>query len=97
MTLLHLLKREPSGTPLIIPDLENQKDEGDGGKRIRCPRCSWEPQPKDRWSCSCLHVWNTFDTGGVCPACTRHWQETQCLRCLEWSRHDDWYADDPED
>ena len=94
MTSLFLLKREPARTPVTIPDLDNQKDPGGAGHRIRCPRCSWEPRPEDRWCCSCLHVWNTFETRGVCPACMRQWQETQCLRCNEWSPHDDWYAED---
>ena len=60
--------------------------------RIRCPRCSWEPRRHDLWRCLCLHAWNTFDTGGVCPACGHAWAETQCLRCHEWSPHADWYV-----
>jgi len=40
-------------------------------------------------------VWNTFDTRGVCPACGREWQETQCRRCDAWSRHEDWYVEEP--
>jgi hypothetical protein len=65
-----------------------------GGPRIRCPRCAWEPRRQDTWACICLHVWNTFETGGVCPACGREWRETQCLRCHEWSPHADWYVED---
>ena len=67
----------------------------DGG-RIRCPRCAWEPAQHDRWRCEpgCGFVWNTFQTRGVCPGCARQWTETACLRCHEWSRHDDWYAED---
>ncbi len=59
-----------------------------------CPRCGWEPARSDRWMCLCLHVWNTFETRGVCPGCGRAWQETQCLRCHALSRHDDWYQDE---
>jgi hypothetical protein len=66
------------------------------GRRIRCPRCSWEPAPHDRWVCACLHAWNTFETRGVCPECGRRWAETQCLSCTLWSPHDDWYDDQPE-
>jgi hypothetical protein len=66
-----------------------------GGPRIRCPRCAWEPERSDTWMCSCLHVWNTFETLGVCPGCGREWEETQCRRCHEWSRHADWYAKEP--
>jgi hypothetical protein len=63
------------------------------GPRIRCPACQWEPRREDHWTCVCLHSWNTFDTGGVCPSCDRRWAETQCPRCHVWSRHQDWYAD----
>jgi hypothetical protein len=62
-----------------------------GGARIRCPRCRWEPRADDQWMCSCQHLWNTFDTRGVCPACDRKWAETQCKGCRQWSPHDAWY------
>jgi hypothetical protein len=65
-------------------------DERDAG--IRCPRCKWSPPRSARWSCSCLHAWNTFDTRGKCPACGHQWHETQCLSCQQWSPHADWYA-----
>lgn len=65
-----------------------------GRPRIRCPACAWEPQRDDHWMCECLHSWNTFDTLGVCPACGREWDETQCPKCHVWSKHEDWYADD---
>jgi hypothetical protein len=63
--------------------------------RIRCPLCKWVPRKHDRWSCACGHVWNTFDTRGVCPGCSHAWRDTQCLGCHRWSKHDDWYVDDP--
>jgi hypothetical protein len=66
-------------------------DTGRGGVRIRCPRCRWEPRDTDLWGCRCGHIWNTFHTGGVCPACHYRWEETQCLRCRQWSPHEDWY------
>lgn len=59
--------------------------------RIRCPKCAWEPRKEDRWQCRCLHLWNTFDTRGACPACSLKWQVTQCLHCLTMSPHEDWY------
>ena len=64
--------------------------------KIACPKCEWEPSPSDQWSCSCGHSWHTFDTGGVCPSCKKHWENTQCLGayvggCGEWSPHLEWY------
>jgi hypothetical protein len=64
-------------------------------ERIRCPRCQWEPADEDRWSCNpggCGHAWNTFITRGRCPSCDQRWAETACLRCHQWSPHDEWYV-----
>lgn len=73
--------------------------EGDGaghrGRRIRCPKCGWEPRASDRWACHCGHVWNTFETHALCPGCGFQWKITACLRCKQFSPHDDWYAEDP--
>lgn len=71
-----------------------QPRHGSGRIRIRCPRCTWEPGRHDRWMCRCLHVWNTFDTHGLCPACAYQWLETQCLRCLVMSPHEHWYVEE---
>jgi len=84
-----LLKGDPDR--VRPPQIDERDDADDGRGRIRCPRCGWEPSRDDLWMCSCLHSWNTFETGGVCPACDLRWTETQCLRCAEWSRHEDWY------
>jgi len=72
-------------------ELEIKKDVGPSGPRIRCPLCGWSPRKEDLWACACKHRWNTFDTGGVCPACLQRWTETQCLCCQRWSLHSDWY------
>jgi hypothetical protein len=72
------------------PDLEITLDTS--GPHIRCPLCGWTPRKNSRWMCKCHHIWNTFDTGGVCPACLYQWKITQCLRCLGISAHSDWYA-----
>src|SRR6266852_8293404 len=53
-------------------ELDQEKSPDSSGPRIRCPLCGWSPRKDDRWSCSCGHEWNTFDTGGVCPACLHH-------------------------
>lgn len=79
----------------FAPDLEQKQttDRGGNGPRIRCPKCNWSPRAEDRWLCSkCRHVWNTFDTGGVCPGCLHQWTETMCLCCSQWSLHSDWYT-----
>lgn len=82
----------------------NPPDDGGGGEesqsedttrdkkpKIRCPRCRWMPRAHDTWMCTCGCAWNTFDTGGRCPECSRKWHNTQCLACGEWSPHSDWY------
>jgi len=58
---------------------------------IICPKCDWKPNRNSRWLCDCGFVWNTFDTGGECPACRKQWEPTMCLACSEWSLHLDWY------
>lgn len=60
--------------------------------RIRCPKCNWQPGAECRWSCNCGHLWNTFETGGVCPACLYQWKITMCPQCGQWSPHSDWYT-----
>ena len=77
--------------PVIIPNREQKPDESEP-PRIRCPLCGWSPRKEDKWFCTCSNEWNTFDTGGVCPACLHQWTETQCLSCSRWSAHSDWYA-----
>jgi hypothetical protein len=74
-------------------DLESEKSGGtvDRPRKIRCPVCKWQPGRADRWSCTCGHVWNTFDTRAVCPACKYRWPYTQCRRCRARSPHEDWY------
>ena len=62
---------------------------------IYCPKCTWHPDASARWHCACGHAWNTFETGGQCPACKRVWRDTQCLACTRWSKHHDWYHDLP--
>lgn len=84
-----LLKDEPNTTG--APGSEGDSELDGRGPRIRCPKCRWEPSRDDQWQCSCLHLWNTFETRGVCPACGRKWADTQCPRCILWSPHEDWY------
>jgi hypothetical protein len=82
--LLLSRKSPDAGTRLFEPDFT----------KIRCPQCGWQPRKTDRWFCDpgCRHHWNTFDTAGICPKCTKHWNETACLKCSAWSPHADWYV-----
>jgi hypothetical protein len=84
----------PTVTAPPETEIEEISTEGPSGPRIRCPKCHWSPSAHDRWFCQCGHSWNTFDTGGVCPACLYQWTITACLACGKWSPHSDWYAQD---
>jgi len=93
--------KDDRSTDRTVVDLPRPDDaETFGG--IRCPHCSWHPSPSSQWSCnwlgtpepyfeSCGAVWNTFATRGRCPGCSHEWTWTSCLRCGQWSLHDDWY------
>lgn len=93
----HAPTRTPTVRSAVLePDTVVGSGSGSGvtGPRIRCPKCKWSPGPHDRWACKCGHIWNTFDTGGVCPSCLFQWKVTACLSCREWSPHSDWYSDE---
>lgn len=60
---------------------------------IKCPKCSWKPTGEKLWQCSCKHIWNTFETGAVCPKCKKRWEDTSCPKCHKWSKHLIWYCD----
>lgn len=70
------------GAPMRSPD----------GSEIRCPKCEWKPSAEVRWICKCGHVWNTFWTKGLCPACQYQWTVTGCHQCRETSPHSEWYV-----
>jgi hypothetical protein len=88
-----MLNRVANSSVDIDHELDEEKKPGASEPpRIRCPLCGWSPRKEDKWFCTCGNEWNTFDTGGVCPACLQQWTETQCLSCSRWSAHSDWYA-----
>ena len=99
----HLFKK--AGAPFKITKDATRPADSESTYRIRCPRCQWQPQGSDRWVCwsgdgpeppfdACGTAWNTFATRGRCPGCAHQWRWTSCLRCDQWSLHDDWYAED---
>lgn len=91
----------------VITDLARLA-ESESLRGIRCPRCQWQPEASSRWLCwsgngpeppfkSCGTSWNTFLTQGQCPGCAHQWLWTSCLRCNEWSLHEDWYETERPD
>jgi len=76
---------------VTITETREEEYTGVSGPRIRCPLCEWMPGKNETWSCECGNLWNTFETGGVCPACLTQWPSTQCHSCHGWSAHSDWY------
>jgi hypothetical protein len=81
---------QPETTPEERPGSPGNGDDG----HIKCPKCGWRPRARDRWACTCRYLWNTFETGGVCPGCLKQWIMTACLSCHQWSAHSDWYPKD---
>jgi len=95
-----LLKESRRLDEVITTRFESSEDEGLNG--ISCPLCSWRPSAEDTWGCqsqdtpeppfqSCGTAWNTFSTRGKCPGCAHQWRWTSCLRCGQWSLHEEWY------
>ncbi len=94
--------RKTAETEEILKTLEKDMEKTDF-ERIRCPLCNWSPDASSRWCCAdadapeyfyggCYTNWNTFETRGKCPTCAHIWRWTSCLRCAQWSPHEDWYA-----
>jgi hypothetical protein len=99
----HLFKKADAPAK-ITEDLSAPAD-SEKFSRIRCPRCQWQPHASDQWICwsgdgpeppfdACGTAWHTFATRGRCPGCAHQWKWTSCLRCDEWSPHEDWYDDE---
>jgi hypothetical protein len=99
---LWLFKRGPSTLEHLETNLDRDDDD-EIFERIRCPLCRWQPSASSQWSCysgdgpeppfaACGTTWNTFATRGRCPGCAHRWRWTSCLRCHEWSPHEDWYG-----
>ncbi|AKU93743.1 hypothetical protein AKJ09_00407 [Labilithrix luteola] len=70
--------------------LISDRDSDSNKRRLRCPKCRWEPRKSDRWQCVCNHHWHALDAHGLCPQCQSQWRHAQCLRCAEWSSIEAW-------
>lgn len=99
------LLQENAASKKIIAKASRLADRSPDFGRIRCPLCNWRPKPLHHWFCGpcdypeffadgCGTSWNTFSTGGRCPACGHQWRWTACLSCERWSLHKDWYEDE---
>jgi hypothetical protein len=88
------VQREYRGTrsPTVGPATSPIHRDNTVDPRIRCPKCQWRPEADALWSCRCRHLWNTFETRGLCPACRYQWTVTACLNCGQMSPHSEWYA-----
>ena len=102
MPLRLLLKDDRASHRIRVDVSERDRDEAFSG--IRCPLCNWRPLRSSLWRClsagtpepffeGCGTEWNTFSTRGRCPGCSHQWQWTSCLRCQQWSKHEDWYGE----
>jgi len=62
---------------------------------ILCPKCGWRPSEDSIWchDPGCGHIWNAFDTGGICPNCGGGGTTTQCPACGACSPHSAWYRE----
>ena len=79
-------------TKSVVLDRElEEKEPGSSGSASAARSAAGRPAKRTNGFAS-AHTWNTFDTGGVCPACLHQWTETQCLSCSRWSLHSLWYA-----
>lgn len=59
--------------------------------QIICPNCGWGSDGLAHWRCECGYLWNTFETRGKCPKCSKQWADTSCPRCSIFSPHEAWY------
>jgi hypothetical protein len=105
-SIMHMKQPNPPGSPRSrggrIVDAQMHREgtssarmRSPDGRSIRCPKCLFQPAENLRWNCKCGHVWNTFWTSGLCPACHFQWKVTQCPHCGELSEHGAWYVSEP--
>ncbi len=81
-----LLNDDPKSSVVLDREVEKEKSREPSGPRIRCPFCGWSPRKEDKWFCECGHSWNTFDTGGVCPAASTSGLKPSASRAVDGRR-----------
>jgi Zn-dependent protease len=58
-----------------------------------CPACKASPPTGDNWKCAqCGVLFDTFQTRGVCPACSAQYPVTRCMECGEARPISEWAA-----
>src|SRR3954465_15774909 len=61
--------------PVAEPDIRELPETEISAPSIRCPLRGGLPVPMNMWTCSCRHVWNTFNRGDVCSAWLQQWEK----------------------
>jgi Zn-dependent protease len=58
---------------------------------FKCPSCRTSPPIGTYWKCgNCQQMFDTFETGGVCPHCGAQFATTTCLDCREQRPIGEW-------
>ena len=58
---------------------------------FRCPNCHTKPLLGERWRCDlCGQMFDTFQTGAVCPHCSKHFPQTMCGDCGKFFPMNEW-------
>jgi Zn-dependent protease len=58
---------------------------------FRCPNCHTKPPLGERWRCDlCGQPFDTFQTGAICPNCSKHFPQTMCGDCGKFFPMNEW-------
>ena len=61
---------------------------------FKCPSCRTAPPIGTYWRCgNCEHMFDTFETRGMCPHCGVQYATTTCLDCREQRPISEWVVD----
>jgi peptidase M50-like protein len=64
-------------------------------EEFTCPSCKASPPRGSFWGCgTCNAVFDTFESGGVCPNCSMHFPQTACPNCGTFSPYSEWTSED---